>query len=578
MENRPSPERREQSIQTSLSTPRIVTNPWIILTVLALGFFMILLDTTIVNVAIPSMIDGLHASLDQILWVLNAYILVYAVLLITAGRMGDMFGPKRLFIAGLIIFILSSAACGLAQTPNELILFRIIQGIGGALLTPQSMSIITSIFPPEKRGGAFGLWAAVAGVAAAAGPTLGGFLTTTFSWRAIFYVNVPIGVIAVILAYLVMPELTVHRRHHLDVTGVLLASSGLFLGVFGLIEGQRYSWGPITTLASFSVGTVRASIWSIPTILAAAAILLVSFVVYEVRSKQEEPLLPVSLFHDRNFNVANAISAIVAFGLLGLFLPLTLFLQSVLNMPALNAGVVFVPSSLVSMVVAPFAGRLADKGYGKYVLAAGLAIYATGMGLVIAVASLSAQGTTFTLPLVIAGVGMGCTFAPMVTLAMRNVKPIQAGAASGFINTVRQVGGAIGTAVVGAVLQNRLSVSLHDQAVKFAVGLPARFRAQFIDGFSHASSGGFQVGRGQTGGSSHLAGHVPPSVVQQLTVAGHEVFQHAFLLAMKPSLAISIVALLFGSLLTISLMQSGKQIRERQNARSSERGVAAASE
>src|SRR5579884_2919835 len=242
--------------ETQLSTPRIVTNAWIILLVLTLGFFMILLDTTIVNVAIPSIIDGLHAGLDQILWVLNAYILVYAVLLITAGRLGDMYGPRRMFITGLVIFTLASAACGVAGSPNQLILFRIIQAIGGALLTPQSLSIITSIFPPERRGAAFGVWGAVGGLAAVAGPTLGGFLTTSFSWRAIFYVNVPIGVIAVVLAFLIMPELISHRRHQLDVLGMLLASSGLFAVVFGLIEGQRYNWGRINGTGAFSIGSM----------------------------------------------------------------------------------------------------------------------------------------------------------------------------------------------------------------------------------------------------------------------------------------------------------------------------------
>src|SRR5947199_522283 len=165
------------------------TNPWLVLLVLTTGFFMIMLDTTIVNVAIPAMSTGLNTTLDQILWILNAYILVYAVLLITAGRLGDMFGPKKLFISGMILFTLASMACGLAQTPNQLILFRVIQALGGALLTPQSLSLIASIFPPERRGAAFGLWGGVAGLASVAGPTLGGFLTTTFSWRAIFYVN-----------------------------------------------------------------------------------------------------------------------------------------------------------------------------------------------------------------------------------------------------------------------------------------------------------------------------------------------------------------------------------------------------
>jgi EmrB/QacA subfamily drug resistance transporter len=563
---------------TSLSTPRIVTNPWIILLSLTLGFFMILLDTTIVNVAIPSMIDGLHASLDQILWALNAYILVYAALLITAGRLGDMFGPRRLFLTGLSIFIVSSAACGLAQDPNQLIAFRVCQAVGGALLTPQSMSIITSIFPPEKRGAAFGLWAAVAGVASAAGPTLGGFLTTSFTWRAIFYVNLPIGVIAITMAYLVMPELTIHRKHQLDVSGVALASVGLFAGVFGLIEGERYSWGRINDFGAFSVGSMQASVISIPTILLVGIVLITAFVVYEARHQSGEPLLPIALFHDRNFAVANTVSAIVAFGLMGLFFPLAIFLQSVLGMRAENAGVVLVPLSLTSMVVSQPAGRLSDRGWGKWVLTAGLALFAIGMGLVIAAASLNSAGTTFTIPLIIAGVGMGCTFAPMVTLAMRNIKPTEAGAASGFINTIRQVGGAVGNAAIGATLQNRLAVEMHGEAVKYATQLPARFRPGFIAHLSHASQGGFQVGRGQTGTSVHLPPGVPHSVARHIQAAGLAVFHHAYLLAMKPSLAVGVGALLFGAVVTLLFMGSGKARTQEAYAPQQQPGVAAAGE
>lgn len=567
-----------QRAETSLSTPRIVTNPWIILLVLVLGFFMILLDTTIVNVAIPSMIDGLHASLDQILWVLNAYILVYAVLLISAGRLGDMFGPKRLYITGMIIFVASSAAAGLAQSPNELILFRVIQAIGGALLTPQTLSIITSIFPPQKRGGAFGVWAAAAGVAAAAGPTLGGLLTTSFSWRAIFYVNVPIGVVGVVLAFLIMPELTIHRRHQLDIFGVALASLGLFAGIFGLIEGQRYSWGPIGTAVEFSVGSIKASLVSIPTILAAAVVLIAAFLIYEARHQEGEPLLPLALFADRNFSVANLVSAIVAFGLMGFFLPFTIFLQSVLGMPAENAGVVLVPMSLVSMVVAPFAGRLADKGFGKWVLSFGLTLFAVGMGLVILVSSLSSVGTTFTLALLVAGLGLGCTFAPMVTLAMRDIKPAQANSASALLNTIRQIGGAVGTAAIGATLQNQLALNLGQEAVRYAAGVPLQFRAKFIAGFSHASSSGFQVGRGQTGTGTANLSHLPPAVAHHLAALGRLVFQHAYLLAMKPSLAISIIALLAAAVVTAVLMAGGRAPGRERMAPEQESSIAIAGE
>jgi len=561
-----------QAPQTTLSRPPIVASPWIVLLVLALGFFMILLDTTIVNVAIPSIITALHATLDQILWVLNGYILVYAVLLITAGRLGDMVGPKRLFLGGLALFTLSSAACGLAQDPNQLILFRVIQGVGGALLTPQSLSIITSIFPPEKRGAAFGLWSAVAGLAAVTGPTLGGFLTTQFSWRAIFYVNVPIGIIAIILAYLLMPDVTIHREHHLDIVGMALATAGLFAGVFGLIEGERYSWGRINNVGSFSIGSMQASVISIPTILLAAVILLALFVIWEAR--QDEPLLPLSLFRDRNFSVANSVSFIVAFGMLGFFLPMTIFLQSILGLDAEHAGVVFVPMSLTSMFIAPVAGRITDRyaQSGRYVLALGLLLYSTGMGLVIWVSSLTATGLTYTPALIVGGIGMGCTFAPMVTLAMRNIGPTQAGAASGFINTIRQVGGAMGSAVVGALLQNRLSVELHTQAVHYASQVPGQFRNAFVNGFSHASQGGFQVGRGETG--AHLPANVPAQAAHRLVQLGAQVYHHAFLNAMKPSLAVTIVVLLLGCLLTLIFMRSSRA--EEQVAPQMERGGIAA--
>jgi EmrB/QacA subfamily drug resistance transporter len=529
---------------------------------------MILLDTTIVNVAIPSIIDGLHASLDQILWVLNGYILVYAVLLITAGRFGDMYGPKRMFITGLVIFTLSSAACGFAQSPTQLIIFRVIQGVGGAILTPQSLSIITSIFPPERRGAAFGIWGAVAGVAAVVGPTLGGYLTTQYGWPSIFYVNVPIGIIAVILAYLLMPELTVHRAHKLDLQGIVLASAGLFALVFGLIEGERYSWGTVVTVGpSFSVGPFGVSLISIPTILLLSVILLAIFVVDETHA--EEPLLPLSLFRDRNFSVSNLISGAVAFGMLGLFLPMTIFLQSVLGLDAEHAGVVFVPMSLTSMFLAPIAGRLTDRIPGKYILFVGLLLFSTGMLLVIREASLSSTGLTFTPALIVAGIGMGCTFAPMVTLAMRNVPPALAGSASGFVNTIRQVGGAFGSAVVGAVLQNQLANNLHDQAVTYSRQLPPQYRDKFIAGFSHASTGGFQVGRGQTG--TKLPSGLPAQAAQQIGKLSHEVFNHAFILAMKPSLAFPIIFMVLGAF-TALLMRDGAPAAEAEQPS----GIAAA--
>src|ERR1700724_1298310 len=220
-------------------------NPWLVLLVLTSGFFMILLDTTIVNVAIPAMSAGLNTTLDQILWVLNAYILTYAVLLITAGRLGDLYGQRNLFAIGLFIFTLASALCGFSQNATELIAARVLQGIGGAILTPQTLSIITTLFPPERRGAAFGVWGGVAGLATIAGPTVGGAIVTYISWQWIFFVNVPIGIAALVATFAIIPDVRPGRRHGWDIVGVILATSGLFGMVFGLIEGERFNWGQI---------------------------------------------------------------------------------------------------------------------------------------------------------------------------------------------------------------------------------------------------------------------------------------------------------------------------------------------
>jgi EmrB/QacA subfamily drug resistance transporter len=512
---------------------RPARNPWLVLIFLSLGFFMILLDTTIVNIAIPSIISALHSSLDQILWVLNAYLLVYAVLLITFGRLGDIVGQRRLFITGLVIFTAASALCGLAQDGNQLIAARVLQGVGGAILTPQTLSIITMIFPPERRGAAFGLWGAVAGVAAVTGPTLGGFLVTYVDWRWIFYVNVPVGIVALLGAIFIVPDLRPGRRHQLDLVGVVLASAGLFGVIFGLVEGQRYDWsaflGPIT----------------IPEVIAAGVLVFIGFIFYE--RYQQEPLLPLSLFSNRNFSIAIWVSAVVAFGMLGFFLPVTIFLQSVLGFSALKAGLTFLPMSLISMLVAPVAGRLSDRFGGKYFLMLGLTCFAAGMGLVVYLISLSATQATFWGPAALAGIGMGMTFAPLTTVAMRDIRPQMAGAASGVINTVRQLGGSVGSAVIGAVLQNRLAAELHDQAVASSAQVPPAFRGQFVSGFSNAASSGFKVGVGQTGGVQLPAG-IPPAFAHTLQSLFKQVFDQAYTNSVRPTLAVSIAVLAVGAL------------------------------
>jgi EmrB/QacA subfamily drug resistance transporter len=511
------------------------TNPWLVLVVLTTGFFMILLDTTIVNVAIPAMSTSLNTTFDQILWVLNAYILVYAVLLITAGRLGDLFGQRALFAIGLFVFTVASALCGLSQNVGELIAARIIQGVGGALLTPQTLSIITSLFPPERRGAAFGVWGAVAGLATVTGPTLGGALITYIDWRWIFFINVPIGIAALIATFAIIPDLRPGRSHGLDVIGVLLATAGLFAIVFSLIEGQRYSWG------EFAYGV------TIPEIIAAGVALIVVFVIWE--RYQAEPLVPLSLFAERNFAVANWIAAAISFGLLGLILPITIYLQSARGFSALTAGLTLAPMSLTSMVFAPFAGRLADRIGGKYILTTGISLFAIGFGTFAFVAGPDSTWLTFLLPAIVAGAGMGMTFAPMTTVAMRNISPRVSGAASGVLNTTRQLGAAIGSAVVGAVLQNHLATTLHDQAVSHAVSLPVAFRAQFISAFSNVASNGFEIGAGQSG--AKLPPGIPPSVASQISALAHDVFVSAYIDAMHSTLVVPIAFLAFTAVTTL---------------------------
>jgi EmrB/QacA subfamily drug resistance transporter len=535
----------------TITTPQTRHSPWLILIALCLGFFMILLDTTIVNIAIPDMIDSLSATLDQILWIINAYVLVYAVLLITAGRLGDLYGPKQLFLGGLVLFTLASAACGTADNPTQLILFRVLQGVGGAALTPQTLSVITIIFPPHRRGAAFGIWGAVAGVATVTGPTLGGWLVTNYGWRSIFYVNVPVGIGALVLAGIVMPNLRLNRRHQLDLTGTALATVGLFLLCFGLIEGQSHNWGKVW-------GPI-----TIPMIITAGVIVLGAFMWQQVVSRTGEPLVPLRIFADRNYLLMNLVVMTIAFAMLGIFLPLIIYLQSVLGLTALQAGLTVAPMPLISMVVAPFAGRLADTPAAKFVLFAGLSLWATGMGIVIASAHVGSHRADLIPGLIVAGFGLGGTFAPLQTIAMRNVEPRMAGAASGFINTTRQLGAVLGSAAVGAVLQAQLAADLRSTAQINAAALPPAIRQRFVDGFSDAASKGLEVGAGQTG--ARLPADVPAVLRPKILEIATRTFHEAFTAAMRSTLVLPLILLGFAAI-AVAFVQRRPQVTAPQPA------------
>jgi EmrB/QacA subfamily drug resistance transporter len=504
-------------------------NPWVVLVVVSLGFFMTLLDLTIVNIAIPNMLAKLHSSLDGILWVINGYALVLAVLLITAGRLGDLRGQRKLFIVGIVIFTVASAACGFSPSVGWLIGFRVLQGVGAAVLMPQTLAILTMVFPPERRGAAFGIWGAVAGVATIAGPTLGGLLVTAFDWRYVFFINVPIGVAVIVLSYLLIPDIRTGTSHRLDVPGVLLASLALLAICYGLVEGQKYNWGTIT------------SFLSIPLVIGVGVALLAVFLFVQARTQDREPLVPFALFRDRNFSLMNWVTGAVAIGMMGIFLPLTIYFQSALGFSALKAGLTMAPASLVSMFTAPFAGRLTDRIGGKFILMTGLISFATGMGLVALEATTASAWQDFLPALALAGFGMGCTFAPMTTTAMRSVQPRVAGAASGMLNTVRQVGAVIGTAAVGALLQNRLAVALPASAVSHAAALPARYRGTFIGRFTAVADSGSPLGTVQAHTSTPPG--TPASFLAELTRLWHETFSSGYVTAMHATMIMPIVVI-----------------------------------
>lgn len=514
-------------------------NAWLALLVLCAGFFVILLDTTIVNVAIPTMLTSLHASLDQILWVVNAYLLALAVLLITGGRLGDIFGQRNLFMFGLGAFVLASALCGLAQDPNQLIAARILQGVGAAVLSPQALVIVSALFPPERRGAALGVLAAVTSLASLAGPLLGGVIVTYLNWRWIFLVNLPIGAAGILLASRFVPDLRPGRAHSLDLVGVALASAGLFGIVFGLIDGQRYDWGAVAGIAI-----------TIPEVIGAGVVLLLGFLFWE--SRQAEPLLPLALFRNRNFSIMAWLSGLNFFAMFGFTLTMTIYMQSVLGWSAIKSGLTTIPITAGIALVSPFAGRLTDRLGGRYILMGGAALFATGVAWAASVVSLSASSFTFTAPLAVVGIGMGLMISPIMTEAMREVAPALAGAASGLLNTSRQVGAAIGAAVIGAVLQNQLGSALHDHAVSASSQLPLQLRASFVAGFDGAARQGLSVGRGQSGAA--LPPGLPPQAVELVQRLVHDTFVSSYIVAMRPALLVAASALLIGSLSCILMV------------------------
>jgi len=506
--------------------------PWMTLAVLCVGSFAILMDTTIVNVAVPSLIDTLHAGFDQVLWINNAYLLVFGSLLITMSRLGDIFGQRRLFILGLAVFAVFSALCGVAQNPAELIAARAFQGLGAAMLAPQPLVILSAAFPAQRRGAALGVYNSMIGLAAVLGPTVGGVLVTYAGWRWIFYVNLPITLAGIVMAVRIVPDLRLARRHRLDIAGVMLATLGLAGIVFGLIEGQRYDWG-----------TIAAGAVTIPEVMTAGAALLIAFGFWERRRRDREPLLPAAVFRDKTVVLLCALAAAAKFGLISIMILAAINMQSVLGYSAVISGLTSLPLTIVLAALAPFAGRLSDRTGSKPILATGFTVYAIGMIVLIGVLNTRATPFTFVLPYILIGLGMGCLFAPLTTEALRRVRPEFTGALAGLLNTSRQLGSSIGGAVAGGVLATLLASNMQARAIAAAARLSVAARHRFLAGFSHLTQSGLSVGRGQFG-SAAVPADVPEPLRTQLQHLVHTIFTGSYIHAMQVTLVIPVALLL----------------------------------
>lgn len=438
---------------------------WIVLGTVVFSLLIILLDITVVNVSIPHILRDFRTDIANVQWVFNAYTLAFAAALITFGRLGDMYGHKRLFILGLAVFGVSSALSGAAPNINWLIAFRALQGLGGAMMMPATLSLMLDAFPPQQRGLALGFWGAMAGVALAIGPILGGFITDHYTWRWIFYINVPICLLAFTLTVIfIQQRKDILVKHKLDIPGLFTITFALLSLTFALIEGQKYGWGSV-----FIVGLFTASF-----------LLFGAFAYIERRAA--EPMVNLKLFGDRNFTVGNAIALLVTFAMLGSFFLIPLYLQQVLDFSAVRTGLSLTPLALAMFFAAPLVGRLSDKFGGRWFMFSGLLIVS---GALFWLSHFSLQTTRGDLvwPFIVFGLGMACVMPVMLNVALGRVAAGQYGAASGVLNTSRQVGGVLGVAVVGVFFTAQLS-HLVPPAVKASNNIPEPAKPKIVEQFS----------------------------------------------------------------------------------------------
>ena len=403
--------------------------------VTGVALFMAQLDNLVVTTALPVIRTDLHASLSSLEWTVNAYTLTFAVLLLPGSTLGERFGRRRMLVSGLTVFTLGSAAAALAPSVEWLVAFRAVQGAGAAVVTPLTLTLLSAAVPVERRGMALGIWGAIAGLAIATGPVVGGAVVQGWSWQTIFWLNVPLGLLLLPIARLRINE-SRGAATRLDVPGVVLASSGLFGIVLGLVRGNSLGWTSPVVTVSMAVGVA----------------LLVTFVVWETRAP--EPMLPMRLFASRGFSATNMASVLMFFGMFGSIFLLAQFLQTVQHYSPLSAGLRTLPWTGMPIVVSPLAGALADRIGGRVVVMTGLALQATGLAWLAVVSSPTVPYADLVPAFIVSGIGMAMFFAPVATMVLGTVSRDEEGIASGTTNALRELGGVFGVAVLAAVFSH----------------------------------------------------------------------------------------------------------------------------
>ncbi len=432
---------------------------WWTLGAVSFTLFMIMLDNTIVNVALPSIQRDLGASLSELQWTINAYALTFAVLMLTGGKLADFLGRRRIFLVGLALFTLASLFCGLATSGDWLIAARAFQGVGAALMMPATLSIISATFEPRERGLAIGIWAGVSAMALAIGPLVGGLITENIEWNWIFYVNVPIGITGLVVGRLVIRESKDESAdQRLDLPGLIVSAVAIFALTFALVEANTYGWTSAVILGLFALSVVG----------------FAAFAWLELH--QRSPMLDLRLFKSGTFSGANAVALLVTFAMFGVFFFMSLYLQRILGYSPVEAGATFLPMTILIMLLAPIAGKASDRIGSRWLTAGGMSLVA----IALLIFSRLDQDSNFwnLLPgLVAGGVGMAIVMTPITAAALSAVSVDKSGVGSGVLNTSRQIGIALGVAVMGAII-----ASFTDDAGAGGTSRPEAF----LDGFTVA--------------------------------------------------------------------------------------------